>query len=86
MKKGGFEWIKAAQRAFGSIKERQCLAPILGLSNFELHLEVECDASGVRIGTVLTQFKVHLAILVKLDGSRLNYFTHNKDFYAIVRL
>ena len=59
MKKGTFEWIKAAQKAFDSIKGRP--GPILALPNFELLSEVESDASGVGIGTVLTQAKHPLA-------------------------
>jgi len=54
MTKGSFEWKKAAQRAFESIKERLCTALILTLFNFELLFEVEYDTSGVRIRVVLT--------------------------------
>jgi len=50
MKKGSLKWTKDAQRAFKTIKDRLCLAPILDLLDFDLLFEVECDASGVGIG------------------------------------
>ena len=54
VKKGTFEWTKATQRAFESIKGRLCLAPILALPNSELIFAAECDASEVGIGAFLT--------------------------------
>jgi len=84
--RSSFEWKKAAQRAFESIKKRLCLAPILTLPNFELLFEVECDASWVGIGAEFTQSKRPLTYFSeKLNGSRLNYSTFDKEFYAIVR-
>ena len=78
MKKGTFEWKKAAQRAFESIKGRLCSALILALPNLELLFEVECDASRVRVSAVLTQAKHPLAYFSeKLNGSRLNYSTYD---------
>ena len=86
MKKGIFKWTKVTQRAFKVIKDRLCLAPTLALPNFDLLFEVECDASGVWIEAVLTQAKHPLVFFSeKLNGSRLNYSTYNKEFYAIVR-
>ena len=84
MKKGTFEWTKAAQRALEFIKGRLCSARILALPNFEFLFEVERDDSGVRIGVVLAQANRSLAYFSeKLNGSRLNYFTYDKEFYAI---
>jgi len=86
MKKGTFECTKAVQRAIEFIKERLCSAPILALRNFKLLFEVECDAGGVGISAVLTQAKRPLAYFSeKLNGSRLNYSTYDKKFYAIFR-
>jgi len=61
------------------------LAPILTLTNFELLIDVECDANGVVIGVSLTQSKRPLAYFSeKLNGSRLNYFISGKEFCALV--
>ena len=57
IRKGTFEWTKATQMAFESIKERLCSTPILTLPSFKLLFEVECDARGVGIGVILTQAK-----------------------------
>jgi len=85
MKKGSFEWTKAAQRAFKSITERLCSASILALPNFELPFEVECDATGFRIGAILTQSKRSLFYFSeKLNDPRLNYSTYDKEFYVVI--
>ncbi|XP_044461835.1 uncharacterized mitochondrial protein AtMg00860-like [Mangifera indica] len=41
MKKGNFEWTKAADDAFEKIKQRLCEAPILALPNFDQLLRLD---------------------------------------------
>ncbi|KAI5675999.1 hypothetical protein M9H77_06949 [Catharanthus roseus] len=60
-----FNWEEAQESAFKALSEKLCNAPLLTLPNFDRMFEIECDASGVRIGGVLMQ------------GNFLNLFTHD---------
>ena len=50
IRKGAFEWTKAADKAFLELKEKMTQAPILRLPDFSKVFEVACDASGIGIG------------------------------------
>jgi len=74
------------KKTFNLLNDKLTNAPLLCLPNFDKAFEIECDASSVGIGAVLTQDSKLVAYFSeKLHGATLNYSTYDKDVYALVR-
>ena len=72
LKGNSFQWTDKAQKSFELIKQQV--------------FEVECDASNTGIGAVLSQERKPIAFFSeKLNESRRNYSTYDKEFFAIYR-
>nr|GEY38863.1 reverse transcriptase domain-containing protein [Tanacetum cinerariifolium] len=84
-KGGRYTWTSKATTTFDILKAKVTEAPILALPNFDKVFQVECDASGVGIGGVLSQNQRPIAFFSeKLNDARRKYSTYDKEFYAIV--
>ncbi|XP_073099139.1 uncharacterized mitochondrial protein AtMg00860-like [Elaeis guineensis] len=86
IKSSTFKWSEDPQKSFELIKKKMTKVPILVLLDFSKVFEVDCNASSVSVGTVLSQEGKSIAYFSeKLSNNRCNYFTYDKEFYAIVR-
>lgn len=86
LSKGGFHWNEAAEMAFKQLKEALTSPPTLCLPDFSQPFVIECDASGLGIGAILTQQNQPVAYFSEaLKGSTLALSTYEKEMLAIVK-
>nr|GEV23537.1 hypothetical protein [Tanacetum cinerariifolium] len=81
-----FVWNPQAHVAFEELKKQLSSTHVLALPCFDEVFKVECDASGVGIGVVLSQLVRPIAYFSeKLNDTKRRYTTYDKEFYAIVQ-
>ncbi|GKB81938.1 reverse transcriptase domain-containing protein, partial [Tanacetum coccineum] len=79
MKGGPFTWTSEAAKAFDILKAKVTEALVLALPNFDEVFQVECDASKVGIGGVLSQNQQPIAFFSEeLNDARHKYSTYDK--------
>ncbi|GJY38338.1 RNA-directed DNA polymerase [Tanacetum coccineum] len=85
MNQGGrFTWTSEAAKAFDILKAKVTEAPVLALLNFNEVFQVECDASRVGIGGVLSQNQRPITFFSeKLNDARRKYSAYDKEFYRL---
>ncbi|PRQ37125.1 putative nucleotidyltransferase, Ribonuclease H [Rosa chinensis] len=84
-KKDSFVWSPEAERAFEELKLSMTTTPVLAQPDFDKEFVVECDASCLGIGVVLSQDKHPIAFLSKtLAHKYLGLSIYDKEMLAVV--
>ncbi|GJZ00794.1 putative reverse transcriptase domain-containing protein [Tanacetum coccineum] len=82
-----FDWGEEQERAFQTLKDKLCNAPVLALSDGPKDFVVYCDASGLGLGYVLMQKgKGDVRTLIMDEAHKSKYSIHpraNKMYYDL---
>lgn len=87
--KGGlktkFKWTEQVDKAFQMLKQEVATKPILLLPTFDKLFTLECDASGIAVGGVLSQEGRPMAFFSeKLNEAKKRYLAYDLELYALV--
>jgi len=84
-KKGAFAWTDGAQATFHRLEEVMSCSWVLTLPDFTQPVTLECDASGVGIGAVLSQGGHPIAFESrKILAHEMSYSIYDKEMLAIM--
>lgn len=85
LKAGGFEWSVESEITFEALKQALVTTPVLALPDFAKEFVVECDASGIGVGVVLSQDGHPIAFLSKALAPRHQALSvYDKEMLAVV--
>ncbi|KAE8729552.1 hypothetical protein F3Y22_tig00003518pilonHSYRG00008 [Hibiscus syriacus] len=80
-----FQWSEEEKASFQLFKQKMTEAPVLALSDFDKVFEVNCDASGVGIGGVLSQAGRPKEFILFTDHEALKYINGQHKLNALSR-
>ena len=84
-KKYKFVWIVEANEAFEILKKKVAQQPVLAFLDFSKVFQIECDASNIAIGGVLSQEIGSIVLFFeKLNEAKQKYSSYNLEMYALV--
>ncbi|XP_004301249.1 PREDICTED: genome polyprotein-like [Fragaria vesca subsp. vesca] len=84
LKKDGFKWDERSTEAFEELKAALTSTPVLAFSDFSKPFTIECDASEVGIGAVLSQDRHLIAFMSKaLSQRHLALSVYDKEMLAV---
>jgi hypothetical protein len=81
-----FKWTEEVEKSINILKEKITEQPILVLPNFRKTFQARCDASGVAIGSVLSQDNRHVTYFSEnMNDTKRKYSTYDKELYSIIQ-
>lgn len=84
-----FVWPMEAEESFKQLKTALTTAPVLGIPDFNLPFQIECDASDLGIGATLVQIqdgeeRIIAYMSAKLNATQRNYHVTERECLAVL--
>lgn len=80
-----FKWTNGVDKNCKQLKQKVTEQPILALPHFNKVFQVDCDASGITIGAVMSQEGKPIAYFSeKFNDAKRKYYVYDQKIYTIV--